>query len=178
MRVVGLDLETTGLEVEKGHRICEAALLTYEDGKLVERWVHRFNPERPVDPDASRVHGIYFEDVAECPKFSEYASEVRQRLEQADVVVIHNAQFDAPFVGTELMMAGETLPEMNIFCTLENGRWATPNGKAPKLGELCFALGIPYDETSAHSADYDTEVMMNCFFQGLKRGFFAPKGLQ
>ena len=64
MRVVGLDLETTGLEVEKGHKIIEAALLTYEDGKLADAWVQRINPERPIDPGASSAHGIVYADVA------------------------------------------------------------------------------------------------------------------
>jgi DNA polymerase-3 subunit epsilon len=178
MRVVGLDLETTGLELEKGHRICEAALLTYEDGRLIETFEQRINPERPIDPGASNVHGIMFEDVAECPKFSEVAQQIIDRLKAADVVVIHNASFDAPFIGTELMQAGFELPQMNIFCTLENGRWATPNGKAPKLGELCFALNVPYDEERAHSAAYDVSVMMSCFYKGVERGFFNPKGAQ
>lgn len=39
---------------------------------------------------------------------------------------------------------------------MENGRWATYDGKSPKLGELCFALGIEYDEGSAHAAETGT----------------------
>mgnify|MGYP001157955465 FL=1 len=178
MRVVGLDLETTGLEVEKGHKIIEAALLTYQDGKLEDTWVQRINPERPIDPGASSAHGIVYADVAGCPKFDVFAKDILDRLSAADLVVIHNAGFDAPFIAAELMQAGLKLPEMQIFCTMENGRWATPNGKMPKLGELCFALGVPYDEDAAHAADYDTGVMMDCFYRGLRRGFFKPEGMQ
>ncbi|KCY89039.1 hypothetical protein J831_3542, partial [Acinetobacter baumannii 25691_8] len=37
---------------------------------------------------------------------------------------------------------------------------------------LCFALNIDYDPNAAHAADYDVDVMMQCFFAGLDRGFY------
>jgi len=179
MRITGLDLETTGLDLSKGHRIIEIALLSFDSDtkKPIEEFVKRVDPERSIDPGASDAHGIVYTDVAGCAKFADIASDVHRILASSDLVVIHNAGFDAPFIASELLDAGLTLPELNIFCTMENARWATPNGKFPKLGELCFSLGVSYDEGAAHSADYDTSVMMNCFFKGVARGFYKPKGL-
>ena len=43
---------------------------------------------------------------------------------------------------------------------------------ASRLSELCFALGVEYDPNAAHAADYDTEVLAQCLFAGIDRGFF------
>jgi hypothetical protein len=62
---------------------------------------------------------------------------------------------------------------------MENARWACPDGKLPRLGELFFALGVSYERAKAHAAEYDIEVTMACLFRGLDRGFYQlPKTLR
>ena len=100
------------------------------------------------------------------------AGEIARRMAAADLLVAHNMSFDGPFIGMELSRVGETIPNKPFVCTMESGRWACVNGKYPKLGELAFALGVPYDAAKAHAADYDTQIMMDCFFRGLDRGFY------
>jgi DNA polymerase-3 subunit epsilon len=173
-KVVGLDLETTGLDWSKGHKIIEIAMLTYCDGALEKLFECRFDPERPIEPKAQEVHGISYEELAGEPKFERRAAEIQKLMEEADLIVIHNAGFDAPFVAAEMNAAGFEVPATNVFCTMENSRWACPDGKFPKLGELAFALNIPYDKAKAHGATYDVEVMMACFYEGLKRGVYQP----
>ncbi|MCK7732499.1 3'-5' exonuclease, partial [Klebsiella pneumoniae] len=54
-----------------------------------------------------------------------------------------------------------------------DGLWATEDGKRPRLEELAFSLGFTYDRDKAHSALYDTELMMQCFFKAREKyGFF------
>lgn len=174
---VGLDIETTGLSVVDGHRIIEVAALRYDllTGELVDKLVTRVNPERSIDIDAQNVHGIKLEDLEHEPLWPSVAPDVHAFIRSGKVVVIHNAQFDAPFVDAELMRVGLQFPvEPAVFCTMENGRWACFDGKLPRLQELCFALGVHYDTTKAHAAEYDVAQMMSCFFRGLKRGFFKP----
>ncbi|MFW6855306.1 exonuclease domain-containing protein [Burkholderia gladioli] len=174
MLVTGLDTETTGLRQEDGHRIVEIGLLTYEleTQQLVDRYVTRINPERAIDADAQRVHGISNDMVLHCPKWEEVASDVEHELMKSDLIVIHNAKFDAPFVTAELERVGITLPATLPALDTLNARWATFDGKSPKLGELCRALGVPYDADAAHAAEYDIDRMMQCFFRGHARGFF------
>lgn len=181
MKIIGLDTETTGLEVEKGHRIIEIAMLTYDldTRKLVDSWVQRIDPERSIDPDAQAAHGIGYAELVGQPKWEDVAPEVARRLAGADLLVAHNMGFDGPFIGSELMRVGLEVPNVHSLCTMENARWACPDGKLPRLGELCFALNVAYDSAKAHAADYDTTVTMDCFFKGLDRGFYElPKALR
>ena len=169
MKIIGLDTETTGLEQEKGHRIIEIALLTYdlETRALEDKWVQRIDPERAVDPGAQAVHGIGYSDLVGQPKWEDVAGEIARRLGTAQLLIAHNMGFDGPFIAAELMRVGIDVPNVHSLCTMENARWACPDGKLPKLGELCFALKTPYDPAKAHAADYDVSVMMDCFFIGL-----------
>lgn len=179
--VTGLDIETTGLEQSQGHRIVEIAALLYDlDTRALRgKWVQRFNPQRPIDPGAQAVHGIRFEDVSGCPTWEQGAPMMSRIMQNSKLLVAHNgAHFDFPFIGMELARVGVTVPNVECLDTMVEGRWATPFGKSPNLGELCFACGVPYDKSKAHAAEYDVSVMMECFFHAYGKGFYKlPESL-
>ncbi|MCY1367802.1 hypothetical protein D9M69_547500 [compost metagenome] len=103
------------------------------------------------------------------------AHTIHGKLAELDLLVCHNAGFDVPFVGVELVAAGLELPPgLQAFCTMEQGRFACFDGKLPKLQELCFAFGVDYDPKAAHAADYDVMKTADCFFRGFERGFYKP----
>jgi DNA polymerase-3 subunit epsilon len=173
--ITGLDIETTGLSQEKGHRIIEIAVVLYDatTQKEIGKFVRRINPERSIDPAAQAVHGISFEDLSGCPKWEEVAPQFVKILEKSALLVAHNGKgFDLPFIEGELKRVGLTFPSTPNFDTMVEGRWATFMGKLPSLKELCFATGIEYDPSKAHGAEYDVKVMMDAFFHGLNKGFF------
>jgi DNA polymerase-3 subunit epsilon len=178
--LAGLDIETTGLDQSTGHRIIEVALLSYDlhTRELVDRYVQRIDPERPIDPKAQAVHGISYAELAGQPKWEAIAPHLARRLAGCDYVIIHNRQFDEPFVTAELARVGLTFGPAGTYCTMENGRWATMDGKSPRLQELCFSLGIPYDAMLAHAAEYDVDRMVECFWRGLDRGFYRLPDLK
>lgn len=175
MKILGLDLETTGLDAADGHRVIEIACLTYDSTtrKLVDRYVQRIDPERPITPKAQEVHGISYNELVGQPKWDSVAPEVHKRLAAADMMVAHNAAFDVPFVEAELIRVGLPLPIRETFCTMENGRFASFDGKYPRLQELCFAFGVDYNPKKAHAADYDAVVMMECLWSGITRGVYT-----
>lgn len=179
MRVCIVDTETTGLEVDKGHRIIEIAMHNYslETEVLVDSYVARINPLRPIDPGAEAVHGISLSDLLTEPTWEDVAPAVQSMLARCDTVVAHNADFDIPFVAVELMRVGLEVPNIETFCTMLNARWATPLGKSPSLKELAFALRVPYDPSKAHGASYDVEVTAACLFEGIRRGFYKLPGM-
>lgn len=179
MLVVGVDTETTGLKYHKGDRIIEVCFDLYDFNPDTNTMVHvrtvsqRINPQRSISADAQRVHGISMEDLREMPTWSEYSEKVQKILERADLLVIHNAEFDQEFIWGEQQAAGRPVTrDVPVYCTMENGRWATFDGKKPSLRELAWVLGVPYDPSAAHAADYDTKVMMECWHRGVKLGFF------
>jgi DNA polymerase-3 subunit epsilon len=171
-RILFFDSETTGLSPEKGDKIIELALLTYdwETQKMVDRYVQRYDPERAISAGAQEVHGIAYSDLVGMPKFREHAPDVAHRFNDSDLAVAHNIPFDLEFLISEFTEAGVAIPDVDGWDTMSESRWACPDGKYPRLGELCFALGIPYDPAAAHSAEYDVEVMAACFFEAVKRG--------
>lgn len=176
MKIIGIDTETTGLKWDKGDRIIELSMISCELGGgkfgFTDKFTQRVNPQRPIHPDAIAVHGIKDSDVAICETFDKYADEVAGRMADADLLVAHNMGFDGPFIATELMKAGVTMPGTKTFCTMENGRWATATGKFPSLRELCFSLAVNYDPEKAHAAEYDVFVTLMCLVKGAQRGFY------
>jgi len=181
MKIIGLDTETTGLEQARGHRIIEIALLTYdlETQTLLDKYVQRIDPELTIDPGAQAAHGISYSELVGQPKWEDVAQDIADRMSTGDLLIAHNMGFDGPFIAGELSRIGVNVPDIHSLCTMENARWACPDGKLHRLGELCFALGVPYDPTAAHAADYDAIVMMEAFFKGLDRGFYQlPKELR
>jgi DNA polymerase-3 subunit epsilon len=175
--VTGFDLETSGLLAPE-HRILECALILYdlESQTRLGSFVRRWNPGRPIEAKAQEVHKITFEQVAHLPRLEddkEGQQLICRVLSKSDYIVAHNGiGFDAPFIDQEFARIGVALPRMRVIDTMLQGRWATPLGKPPNLGELCFAARVHYDPEQAHAAEYDVDRMMECFFHGYTRGFF------
>jgi DNA polymerase-3 subunit epsilon len=58
-REIVLDTETTGLDPKSGHRLIELGCIELFDLLPTGREFHAFvDPQRPIDVDAERVHGI------------------------------------------------------------------------------------------------------------------------
>jgi DNA polymerase III subunit epsilon len=168
------DLETTGFVASKGHRIVEMCFQMYdlETRQLLRSISKLVNPLRDIPADASRVHGIYIEDLQDAPTWEQAAPIAGSVLRASSCFVAHNVDFDAPFLGEELLRVNQTIPDVPLFCTMKNGRWATPNGKNPKLAELCWALDIDYDPGKAHRAEYDVERTAAALWKGLDAGLY------
>jgi DNA polymerase-3 subunit epsilon len=179
--IVGLDLETTGLDQTAGHRIIEVAALLFDlaSTRLLGKYVQRVNPQRSIDPEAQRVHGITFDMLAHEPTWEQVAPNVHTLLSRTNYVAAHNGVgFDIPFLTGEFQRIGMAVPKFEVIDTMLEARWATPLGKLPNLGELCFACGVDYDPEQAHGADYDITVNMKAYFAARAMGFFGPKIVQ
>ena len=96
------------------------------------------NPGEPIDPAASKVHGLYDEDVAEQPPLGEVFS-----LQGPLVFMAHNARFDYPPLKPHLK------GEVEVFCTLNAARKYL-NAPDNKLTSLVSHYGL--QEYDAHDA--------------------------
>lgn len=178
--ILGGDTETTGFLDTGDHRFVEIylGLWDLDTRELIDAFDERIQPGRSIPIEASRVHGITAPMLAGRPEFRDIADRLVTFMGRGEFVVGHNwLSFDGPFINQELVRAG--LPKLNIpvVDTMTRARWATANGKSPSLGELCFAMGVPYDVTKAHGAAYDVQVMMESFFIGRRWGYFADTEL-
>jgi len=166
--IVVLDFETTGYEPTRGDKIVEAAAVRLERMKIVNEWHTFLNPERQIPDEASRIHGIYDEDVALAPVFKQKAPEFIKFCEGA-VPCAYNEGFDRGFAMAEFWNAGISLdmPLMSWPCWLNPLSWVrsidrfvtTEDGSKTSndLASACARRGITL--SGAHGALADTRCL-------------------
>ncbi len=180
--VTGLDIETTGFKPEDGHRITEVGAITYKvnpetlEFTKVLTYSKLVNPGRSIPEEVQRLTNITPTTVKDAPGWDLVSVEVGKILKVTDIMIAHNAAFDAPFLAYELLRLGQPVnQDMEVFCTMQAGRFATPLGKPPRLVELCWALGVPFVAEDAHRAIYDVDRMMEAVSVGIAKGYFDFK---
>lgn len=103
--IVVIDLETTGRAPSHDDRAVEIAAVRLEGMKVVRTWQTYLNPDRPIPDEASRVHGLYDEDVALAPRFRDRARDLLAFCEGAAPAAYQDA-FDRGFLMAEFWNAG------------------------------------------------------------------------
>lgn len=100
--IVFLDLETTGVNVASD-RIVEISMLKISpNGK--EQWMTTLvNPEMPIPPKVTALHGISDADVAKAPAFREIARNLAAFLEGCDLAGYNAVRFDIPVLAEEFL---------------------------------------------------------------------------
>jgi DNA polymerase-3 subunit epsilon len=168
MRQIFLDTETTGLEPKEGHRIVEIAAIAFDNRRALsgdDGEFHRYvNPERESDPEALKVHGLTEAMLADKPKFADIADALADFLRGGEIIM-HNAEFDAAFLNSELARAGGLPLEKiaaKITDTVAMARRLYPNRSA-KLDDLCVRLGIAKSARGQHSALSDTKLLARVY---------------
>lgn len=98
------DLETTGINISKD-RIVEISILkVHPDGKeLSKTWL--VNPEMPIPPEVTAIHGISDADVADQPTFKAIAKEIYNMIKDSDLGGFNSNRFDIPLLAEEMLRA-------------------------------------------------------------------------
>ena len=166
MRQVVLDTETTGLEVERGHRIIEIGCVELVNRRLTGRRFHRYlNPERDVDEGAQAVHGISRAQLQSEPRFGEIAAELLSFVEGAELV-IHNAPFDLGFLDAELARLEGEARAIRALCrvldTLKLARELHP-GQRNSLDALCKRYQVDNSQRELHGALLDAQLLAEVY---------------
>jgi DNA polymerase-3 subunit epsilon len=161
-RKVVLDTETTGLEVERGHRVIEIGCVELVDRRPSGREFHCYlNPERAIDAGAVAVHGITDEFLRDKPKFAEVAADFVAFIAGAELL-IHNAAFDTSFLDDELKRAsvafGCVADHAAVIDTLALARQKYP-GQKNTLDALCKRLGVDNSHREVHGALLDAHLL-------------------
>jgi len=165
MRQVVLDTETTGLEVERQHRIIEIGCLELNNRRLTGRSFHRYlNPERDIEQGALAVHGLTREKLAKEPKFAEIHAELLDFIRDAELI-IHNAPFDIAFLNAELARLGGA-PQITELCTVQDtlalARQLHP-GQRNSLDALCKRYSIDNSHRDTHGALLDARLLAEVY---------------
>ncbi len=165
MRLVVLDTETTGLAVEKGHRVVEIGCVELIERRPTGRRFQRYlNPQRAMDAGASEVTGLNDEFLADKPLFADVVEPFIDFVRGAELI-IHNAAFDVGFLNAELARVGcaETLQQMcQVTDTLAMARERYP-GQRNSLDALCKRLEVNNQHRTLHGALLDAEILAEVY---------------
>ena len=138
------DLETTGLDPRRGHRIVEIAAVRIENGIVQhERPFESYvNPERSIPHEASQVNKITDAMVttaptidAVLPQFLTFAS--------GSVLVAHNALFDMGFLEVEKAFCWGYVELPECVCTMRLSQSLFPHEFRHNLDALSLRLKLP-----------------------------------
>ncbi len=138
---VFFDVETTGMSPAGGHRICELALVQWQENKVVATFHSLLNPGRPISPAASAVNSITDSMVAQAPYFHEVAEDLLRFIRDT-IIIGHNVSFDLSFLNSQLRNID--LPEVDntVLDTLSLARRCY-NFPSNSLGNIAKTLTLP-----------------------------------
>jgi len=98
------DLETTGINISKDRIVEISVLKVYPNGNEVSKtWV--VNPEMPIPPEVTAIHGISDADVADKPTFKALSKEIYNLIKDSDLGGFNSNRFDIPLLAEELLRA-------------------------------------------------------------------------
>lgn len=182
VRLVCLDLETTGLCPERGDEIIAFGAVAIEGGQIVwESCVQRlFNPGRPIPPAISRLTGITNAMVQDEPGFGEAIPQVVARLGRA-ILLGHCLHFDLAFLNRKIKARYQCQVVHPTLDLRELARLLYPDLGGYSLDRILTKLGLA-GRYRRHSALGDALATAEAFLLLLNdlaaRGIYSLADLQ
>ena len=165
MKFIAFDLETTGT-VPGVDSIIEIGAARFIDGQIDSLFCTLIDPRKQIPPGASRVNGItdnmvsgkpLIEDIL--PQFAEFCGD--------DLMVAHNAPFDAQFLTNDIKKYEVPAPRGVVLDSLPIARKVLPGLPNYKLGTLIQHMKIPAGDF--HRAEADATYLGHLFNMLVKR---------
>ena len=154
--IVFFDLETTGVDITHD-RIVEISIIkVMPDGQEIER-SRRVNPGIPIPAEATAVHGITNEMVADEPMFKQLAKSLANELTGCDLAGFNSNRFDIPMLDQEFQRAG-------VKFDFSKARFVDVqtifHKKEPRTLSAAYRFYCKEDLEGAHSAACDTRATL------------------
>jgi len=148
-----MDLETTGINVSSD-RIVEISVLKINPNGKEEWMTSRVNPEMPIPPKSTAIHGITDKDVADAPTFKEIAKNLAVFLEGSDLAGFNAIKFDIPVLAEEFL-------RVNIDFNFRKRKYVDPqvifHKKEQRTLSAAYLFYCKRELENAHSSKADTE---------------------
>ncbi len=150
--IVFFDLETTGTNVQHDRIVELSYIKVMPNGEEIEKAI-RINPEMPIPAEATAVHNITDEDVANCPTFKQIAHDIAKVFTGCDIGGFNSNRFDVPMLMEEFMRVG-----IDFDCT--KCRFVDVQTIFHKMEQRTLSAAYKFycdkDLENAHSAAADT----------------------
>ena len=160
MRYIVLDTETTGLDPDDGHKIIEIGCIEILNRNITSNTFHKYiNPNREIDVEASKIHGLTNSFLKDKPLFEEIYPELREYISNSPII-IHNAPFDIGFLKKEhsTITVSDDFLDNEIIDSLKLARKISP-GKKNTLDALCERYSIDNSDRTLHGALLDAKLL-------------------
>ena len=159
------DLETTGVNVVTD-RIVEIAVLKLLPNGNKESKTWLVNPGQPIPKQASDVHGITDEKVANAPLFKQLAVKIYQYIKDSDLAGFNSDRFDIPLLAEEFLRA-------DVDFDLSNHKTIDVQTIFHKMEKRTLSAALKFycdkDLLNAHSAMADTQATCDVLMAQLQR---------
>jgi len=162
--LVFFDLETTGINISRD-RIVEFSFLKVFPNGDEEIKSKRVNPEMPIPPESTAIHGITDEDVKDCPTFKQIAKSLASQLEGCDLAGFNSNRFDVPMLAEEFLRADIDF-DMNKRKLIDVQ--VIFHRKEPRTLEAAYKFYCGKELVDAHSAEADTKATYEVLKSQLK----------
>jgi DNA polymerase III epsilon subunit len=164
------DVETTGLDPRRGHRIVEIAGVRIENGVIQAETAFEayVNPERPIPWEARQVNKIDDAMVASAPMIDQVLPQFLT-FASGSLLLAHNADFDMGFLNVEKQFCWGYVDLPECLCTLNLSRSLFPQEFRHNLDVLALRCGLtlPVDR---HRALPDVLLTAQAFLKMIERG--------
>jgi len=171
MKFIAFDLETTGI-LPGVDRIVEIGAVRFFNGKVEAVYSTLVDPQIPIPEGASRVNGITDDMVTGKPTIDRLLESFADFCKE-DILVAHNAAFDAQFLTADIKKHESPAPKGLILDTYSMAKKVYPGLPNYKLGTLVQHLGIP--STQFHRAEEDASYCGQLFIKMIEK--ISPSGI-
>ena len=162
---VVLDTETTGLNVNEGHRIVSIAATKIKNLKITNEILDELvNPERQISELSIKIHHITQEQIQNKPALKELDDKIYNFLENT-VLVGHNLNFDIKFIikSAPYTTIAHRVKNMVTIDTIYLAAGIYPHFNSYELSFLCKTLKIQTEDQTRHSAIGDSVITARLF---------------
>ena len=130
-RFVAVDVETTGLQPQKGARVIEVGAVAIEGKNITEEFHAIIDAGKHIPFYVQQIHGITDEMLIGQPKAKDVFPQFHSFI-KGSTIMAHNATFDIRFLRYEFSHLGLEF-SVRYFCTLELSRMLFPRLQNHKL---------------------------------------------
>ena len=165
-----LDTETTGLNVNEGHRIVSIAATKIKNLKITNEILDELvNPERQISEPSIKIHHITQEQVQNKPVLKQLDEKIYNFLEKT-VLVGHNLNFDIKFIVSSgpYTTIAHRVKNIVTIDTIYLAAGIYPHFNSYELSFLCKTLKIQTEDQTRHSAFGDSVITARLFLHLLE----------
>ena len=159
-----MDTETTGLDPLKGDRIIEVGIVEMIGRKFTGEKLHVYiNPQRGMDEEVIRIHGISEAFLTDKPTFDQVAQALYDFMDGAEIIA-HNATFDMNFLNMEFAKVGmhDFAERVQVTDSLVMAKQQYP-GQKNTLDALVRRLDVGKQDRTFHGALLDSEILAEVY---------------